>query len=120
MTDDIKENAANQIDLTADIARLDAELKSLREATRTAISDDDLGDLITQLEDMIPEGERAKLPTSGSREHQFFSRINAVLKTQKAPRVPETDTKRPALTTPSTDYTDLPAHARIAAGYGKA
>ena len=120
MTDDINENAADQIDLTADIARLDAELKSLRETTKTEMSDADLGDLITQLEEMIPEGERAKLPASGSREHQIFSRINAVLKTKNAPRVPDTDTQRPALTTPSADYTGLPAHARIAAGYGKA
>ena len=105
------------IDINAELARINDDLKSLRDVSAAMVNDADHAALITNLDGLIPEADRAALLTGGSRIDQIFTRVTAAIKAAKAPIVPVTDTARPPTTPPAEDLSALPAHARIARGY---
>ena len=111
-------------DFAAEIARLDDMLKGVPDeiAALNAKLDAELDydGLAAQFEAELTAEQRAALPKTGSKLDRVFHRIVAIVEANKRPRVPATDTKAPSLTPPQTDFNMLPAHARIAAGYGKA
>ncbi len=104
-------------DLSEDLARLRDDLKALQETTAAMPSGDDIDALITGLNDMIPEADRAALPAEGTKFNRLFAHVTAALKAAKTPLVPTTDTQRASLTPPAEDLSALPAHARMARGY---
>lgn len=107
-------------DLNAELARINDDLKSLNAVTAAMRGDTDHAALIADLEGLIPEADRAALPTDGSHFDQIFARVTAAIKAAKKPAVPVTDTTRPPTTPPAPDLSGLPAHARMARGYGNA
>lgn len=108
-------------DMAAEIARLEADLKSLTDQTKAMADATDYDAISAGLDAMLSEEVRASIPTSGSKMEQLFARVTAAIAENKRnPVVPETDVKRPSLSPAHVDFTTLPAHARIAAGYGKA
>lgn len=110
----------NDGDLSAELAALRDDLKALKDQTAALMSEAEYDVLIASLDGLIPEAERASLPSTGSKRDQAHARIVAALAATKRPVVPATDTKRPALTPPVEDIYALPAHARIARGYATA
>ena len=117
MTD---ETETPPIDLTEDLAQLKAELQTLRDQTETMRADNDVDGLIGNLTALIPEADRAALPTEGTAFNRLFAHVTAALKAAKTPAVPTTDTTRPPTTPGPDDFTKLPAHARMALGYAQA
>ncbi|WP_426025231.1 hypothetical protein [Brevundimonas sp. TSRC1-1] len=108
------------IDLTEDLARLKDDLKSLRDETAAMRAEEDIDGMITNLTALIPEADRAALPTDGTKFNRLFAHVTAALKAAKVPAVPVTDTTRPPTTPGPEDLSALPAHARMARGYGNA
>lgn len=102
----------------AELASLQESLKTLPDEIANLNAGIDYDALAAQLEELIPEAYRASLPTGGSRLDRIFHRVTAALTAAKRPQVPETDTTRPRLTPAPADFSSLPVHARIAAGYG--
>ena len=114
---DTQTPASDAPDLTAELARLDQELKGLRDAAKAVSAETDYDGLLANLNELIPEEDRAGLSNEGTKIDQVFARVTAALKAAKRPAVPETDTKRASLTPKSEDLSDLPAHVRMARGY---
>lgn len=133
MTDTAEPSLPEQLDgepnLTAEIARLDAEIKALTEQLTPSdeelkadmeglqISDEDYAKLLASLDELISAEDRPAAPTAGPRMDQLMWRVSAAAKAMKRSTVPPTDGKRAALDIPGIDFSALPAHARIARGY---
>lgn len=116
----LPEQLDGEPDLAAEIARLDEAVKALAETGATLDHETDFDGLSAKLDELLSEEGRKALPKAGSRVDQIFARITAVLAENKRNPVPETDTRRPPLGHMNADYSSLPVHARIAAGYGNA
>ncbi|MGA0546412.1 hypothetical protein ACO2Q1_14160 [Brevundimonas sp. VNH65] len=114
------ETEPDGVDLSAELAALRDDLKSIREEAAALMNDADYDGLIGSLEEFIPEGDRVSLPSTGSKRDQVYARIVAALKASQRPVVPPTASKRPPLSPPAEDIFALPAHARIARGYASA
>lgn len=108
------------VDLTDDLARVKIDLKSLQDQTAVMRAEEDIDGLITNLTALIPEADRASLPKDGSNHSRVFAHVIAALKAAKSAPVPTTDTTPAPTTTPPEDLSELPAHARMARGYGNA
>ena len=113
-------DTAQPIDLTDDLAQLKAELQTLRDQTDAMRAESNVDGLIENLTTLIPEADRAALPTEGTAFNRLFTHVTAALKAAKTPAVPTTDTTRPPTTPGPDDFTKLPAHARMALGYAQA
>lgn len=117
----LPEQVDGEPDLASEIARLDASLKELRDHTQSLETTTDYDQLHAKLDELLTDEARAAIPSDTSKLDQVFAKITAVLReARRTPKVPETDTQRPPLSPPPADFASLPAHARIAAGYGKA
>lgn len=115
-------------DLQAEVARLNAELAEL---TKQMPSADDLAELtrnlgpsaseydalIASLRDLVTEDEAANAPKDASRLDTVMWFVGRAAEQAKRPKVPATDTTKPALGAVEPDLSTLPPHARIARGY---
>ena len=108
-------DAAKSMDHMIPKARLDEEIGKRRtlETEYADFAESVLGEIPEKLKALIPTelGPGAKL--KWFREAKKTGVFNA------KPDVPETDKGKPATTPRDQDLSTLPAHARIAAGYGK-
>jgi hypothetical protein len=97
-------------------ARLDEEIGKRRalETENAEMADAILADIPDNLKSLIPAdlGPAAKI--------KWFREAKKTGVFDAKPDVPETDKGKPATTPKDHDLSTLPAHARIAAGYGKA
>lgn len=108
-------------DLAAEIVRLDAELKDLAKQNAELERATDLDGLLNSLDELLTPEARASIPKDASKMDQVFARITAALgEAKRRPVVPQTDTTTPSLTPVAPDLSALPAHARMARGYGAA
>jgi hypothetical protein len=103
--------------MASEVARLDEAISALKTESKAFAGATDYADLISRLDDLIPEDQRSDAPANASEIDRVFHKITTALSAAKRPVVPATDAKRPDLQTPIQDFSTLPAHARMARGY---
>lgn len=98
-------------------ARLDEEIGKRRtlETEYAGFVEEILGDVPEHLKSLVP----ADLGPTAKLKWYREAKKTGVFDAKPKPQVPETDKGKPATTPKDRDVSNMPAHARIAAGYGR-
>lgn len=80
---------------------------------------DPLGRVLAGMVAELPEAARALVPNLPTVEKMAWIQAAKASGVFAAKAVPETDSSKPTVTPSERDFSNMPAHARIAAGYSR-